>query len=421
MIKIEKTIPKEPRRDYVKRTARKLLLSSGASSLPIDVDRIFTMNGILMYSADEAVSAANMPLPNGFVTNSSISAITQFLIINDKKFYVTIYKTHDRNIGNIRFSKAHELGHIHLKHFENYSVPSSYDIQENHALWVLEREAEMFAAELLAPTAILRACQCVDKNSIQSLCNISAEASEYAVSDIKKDYHLKESDKASLEQQFYSYIKNKEYLSQVSYSSCGVCGNAIITDNQYCNICGDNFKKAGMAKETVFYKSSIETKPTGRVYYCQKCGNFNIPAGSLECNICKAPLYNICRRCKTKASSDSRFCPNCGTRTPFFDAGLLFDWKVSPIRSRLPSNVEGFRKLNSWEFIVNKFLLQEKFEIHHFLRESVAFENSGIISIYIANTATPGPAEPINLLQVINDISLSYFDITYDEINIVVI
>ena len=147
-----------------------------------------------------------------FVSDDNISAITQYEIIKGQRIYITIYKTHNRNIGHIRFTKAHELGNIFLRHFEDFDIPSTFNIQNNHDYWVLEREAEMFAAELLAPTAILRACGCLDRENIQSLCNLSEEAAEYVISDIHRDYHLMESDKASLEQQFYDFIKNKEYL-----------------------------------------------------------------------------------------------------------------------------------------------------------------------------------------------------------------
>ncbi|MEG6613852.1 ImmA/IrrE family metallo-endopeptidase [Pseudoclostridium thermosuccinogenes] len=416
---IASSIPKQPRRNHVKRTARKLLLSSGVSSLPIDIDNIYKTNGILCFSEEEAVLATSLPLPTSFVSDDNISAITQYEIIKGQKIYITIYKTHNRNIGHIRFTKAHELGHIFLRHFEDFDIPSTFNIQNNHDYWVLEREAEMFAAELLAPTAILRACGCLDRENIQSLCNLSEEAAEYVISDIHRDYHLMESDKASLEQQFYDFIKNKEYLLFISKYACEVCGNPIVSDDSYCRICGNNLKSPKkVSGNPNIYKSTIALKPTGRVYYCQKCGNFQIPAGLRECNICNAPLYNICKICNTKMSSESRYCPNCGDKLPFYSAGLLPDWKTPSLSDKIPDNINGFRRIKEWEFILDKLLVQEKYALHHCLKDSLAFEYSGKIAIYITNNVSAELINTSDVLKEVNTITLPYFDITYDEIDI---
>jgi len=415
---IASSIPKQPRRSHVKRTARKLLLSSGASSLPIDVDNIYKTNGILSFSEEEAVLATSIPLPNSFVSDDNISAITQYEIIKGQRIYVTIYKTLNRNIGHIRFTKAHELGHIFLRHFEDFDIPSTFNIQNNHDYWVLEREAEMFAAELLAPTAILRACNCLDRAKIQSLCNLSEEASEYVISDIHRDYHLMESDKAALEQQFYDFIKNKEYLQFNSKYACEVCGNPIVSDDSYCRICGNNLKLHKASGNPNIYKSTIALKPTGRVYYCQKCGNFQIPVGLRECNLCKAPLYNICDICNTKMSSESRYCPHCGIKLPFYTAGLLLDWRTPSIRDKLPDKINGFRRIKEWDFILDKLLAQEKYTLHYCLKDSLAFEYSGKIVIYVINNLSTELINKINVLEEINAITLPYIDVTYDEIDI---
>lgn len=362
--------------------------------------------------------ATSIPLPNSFVSDNNISAITQNEIIKGHRIYITIYKTQNRNIGHIRFTKAHELGHIFLRHFEDFDIPSTFNIQNNHDYWVLEREAEMFAAELLAPTAILRACDCLDKAKIQSLCNLSEEASEYVISDIHRDYHLMESDKAALEQQFYDFIKNKEYLQFISKSACEVCGNPIVSDDSYCRICGNNLKLQKASGNPNIYKSTIALKPTGRVYYCQKCGNFQIPAGLRECNICNAPLYNICEICNTKMSSESRYCPNCGAKLPFYITGLLPDWRTPSIKDKLPDNINGFRRIKEWEFILDKLLVQEKYTLHHCLKDSLAFEYSGKIVIFVINNLSAELINTIDVLEEINAITLPYFDVTYDEIDI---
>lgn len=73
-----------------------------------------------------------------------------FTCRNKKKNKYRMYldeKTNEKYFTRIRFTIAHELGHIALKHFEIYNN-STYIIDINH-----EYEANIFADELLMPTA----------------------------------------------------------------------------------------------------------------------------------------------------------------------------------------------------------------------------------------------------------------------------
>ena len=413
-------IPNKPRYDYVKRTARKVLLSNNIASLPTDIDAIFKNNNILLFSEIQAEQMAMCTMPHEFSINNKIQAITQNRTVQSKSIFITIYKERNRVAGNIRFSKAHELGHIFLKHFEDFEIPSSLNISTSREYWILEREAEMFAAELLAPTAILRACNCFDKRSIQLLCNLSGEASEYVISDINRDYHLKESDKAALECQFDSFIRSKKYLLLTSDNFCQTCGSPTHSKDQYCRICGATIVPSQNKENVFLYPSDIPVKETGRVYYCVKCGNINISMGVKVCNLCNAPLYNFCTSCNTKLSGNDRYCGTCGNVSTFFNHSLLESWsKVQDRYKGIGANhILDLKKIECWEYILDKLLRANKLDVYQTLAGSSGYEDSGKL-IIASHAKISCLVSDDTLLSEINALCLPYFDTTYDDIEVI--
>jgi rubrerythrin len=141
----------------------------------------------------------------------------------------------------------------------------------------------MFAAELLAPTAVLRACNCTESSNIEKLCKISTEASEYAVSDINRDTHLNERDKNALERQFHKFISSEEYslITIVFYCSC--CG-ALFKEhlNSYCSICGTSSSTKNI-KAGYIYSDSLNVTNNKRLIFCPSCGNYTFKPGAKKC------------------------------------------------------------------------------------------------------------------------------------------
>ncbi len=68
-----------------------------------------------------------------------------------------------------RFTVAHEIGHCVLGHLSRESSAEN------------EREADRFAAELLAPICVLRECGITRAEEISRLCGISMAAAEIAL------------------------------------------------------------------------------------------------------------------------------------------------------------------------------------------------------------------------------------------------
>ncbi|EGP4808374.1 ImmA/IrrE family metallo-endopeptidase, partial [Enterococcus faecium] len=71
-------------------------------------------------------------------------------------------------VERIRFSIAHELGHIILNHFSSGDLILTRGGLSEERYKILEKEADTFARELLAPTFLMQP----EKWSIKQVCDI---------------------------------------------------------------------------------------------------------------------------------------------------------------------------------------------------------------------------------------------------------
>jgi Zn-dependent peptidase ImmA (M78 family) len=124
--------------------------------------------------------------PLGFKNADDCLASTYLL--NNK--YLTVYKNDIKPYGRLVWTLAHELGHIVLGHLEDFEETDVRKTLTNKQYIILEKEADAFAAELLAPIALLKNIHCLSPAMIQAMCNVSEEASIYIFDNIKKYGHL---------------------------------------------------------------------------------------------------------------------------------------------------------------------------------------------------------------------------------------
>lgn len=97
-------------------------------------------------------------------------------IVDEQGKWTIIYEDSDPK-GRIRFTLAHELGHILLGHelvagFGHYR-------KINTGRPVCEQQADEFAARLLAPACVLWALEATTTEKIAAVCGISRTAAEY--------------------------------------------------------------------------------------------------------------------------------------------------------------------------------------------------------------------------------------------------
>lgn len=132
----QQTKPIFARYQYAKAKARLLVKEFGLTAPPVDVEAILKARGaVVKYHMIEEIDYA----------------VTFFY---KGRHYVSVNVC---NPGRDRWSLAHELGHIELRHYETYNLDTLAEdrLTENERR-VLDREADVFARDLLMPAKWVR-------------------------------------------------------------------------------------------------------------------------------------------------------------------------------------------------------------------------------------------------------------------------
>lgn len=112
-----------------------------------------------------------------------------------------VYFNKNYNIKRIRFTLAHELGHILLKHENlNHTVHTYNSIEEY--------QANIFARCLLMPAIVLKELNCIEPQNIANMCKVSLQAAEYRSKRMKELLLKNRFNLSPLERQVYNNFKN---------------------------------------------------------------------------------------------------------------------------------------------------------------------------------------------------------------------
>ena len=186
------------RRKQIKDATLSILTQANACQLPTDLKIILRTFGIKSMSTSKAYKA-------GIVDTGEMHA--QTLSINGG--YIIIYND-KQNLARVRWSIAHEIGHIALRHFAR-------GIKDD----IAEAEANYFAKEILMPIAVLDKYGCHTAEQIAKVCNVSLEAASYRLKDLARhnDYKAKYGftwhDKMFLQQ--FNSMFNQEISAEICY------------------------------------------------------------------------------------------------------------------------------------------------------------------------------------------------------------
>ncbi len=138
------------------------LIRSGAAELPIKVLKIAAFCGVKV-AKDSVVQ----------LLEQGVSGCT----LLDESGWQIVYRDSE-NRGRTRFTVAHELGHILLGH-ELAPDKSGHFRTAADRREPAEKQADEFAARLLAPACVLWALELYEPAEIMRVCDISAEAAGY--------------------------------------------------------------------------------------------------------------------------------------------------------------------------------------------------------------------------------------------------
>ncbi|MCQ4935187.1 ImmA/IrrE family metallo-endopeptidase [Anaerotignum propionicum] len=90
--------------------------------------------------------------------------------------YYIVFNDSINYLGRIRFTLAHEIGHILLGHVETITFYRNSEIDSQAA--EKETQANIFARDLLMPAVVLSALNVHSATEIAKLCNISLQSAK---------------------------------------------------------------------------------------------------------------------------------------------------------------------------------------------------------------------------------------------------
>lgn len=199
-------IPDRPRFFYASQRAWAIIKHFNFHTYPIDIYAIYEASTII------AKTYQYYAAKQGLTTEEYIEAAggaKDGFSIYDNGQYIVAFNTENMTKGRIRWTLAHELGHVVLKHFEEFEATrlSQSGLTEDEYS-VLDVEANIFASELLCSPAMVGLLPEQERNVdyISRLFFISRQAAEKAIEQWSKYPRLHGKHATFFEQQFPSYL-----------------------------------------------------------------------------------------------------------------------------------------------------------------------------------------------------------------------
>lgn len=343
-------IPKKPRYNLVMRVVSEFFSSENITDFPVDPFKIIKRNrwGLVKYSElANKHEVSVQEIIDEFQTEDAC-------VIRIKNIYTIAYNDTMESTTRIRFTLMHEIGHIvlgHLVEFEETTfnrgglTESEYD--------VLEREANAFARNVLAPPFIVEK---LNGNSHRFLIddtsgffNISQAAVRTRLQMLSWDLQHISAHIPALLTRFQGYIN-----SILDSKQCVRCSHLFINRfASHCPICSHTrfVKKRG---ENIMIYSGFIVDENSRLIECACCNNEEIGDYDVFCKVCSYPLVNKCTsieygyggsiewKCEELAAGNARYCTKCGGETVFFNRGILIAWdkEIAEIKEREREEIE---------------------------------------------------------------------------------
>lgn len=138
-----------------------------------------------------------------------------------------VYYNDMKPVGRIRFSLAHEIGHIALRH----GTPRTEE---------QEKEADFFASHFLAPRMVIHYARCKNQNDVAKLFNMSQKAAQYAFDDYRRWHRWTVMHKmTALDSAMYAHFYIEDAKCFVyKIRRCAYCDALIYNSNNYiCKNC----------------------------------------------------------------------------------------------------------------------------------------------------------------------------------------
>lgn len=203
----KKRIPDKPRYATITRKAYQLLAELEIAKFPVDPFEIIEqLDSLYLAAWTELKENTGVSDPAGLKVRK-LDAET--IVKRGSGEYLIVYDDTIGYLPRIRFTLAHEIGHIIMGHFTEFEKTSLREGVTPAEKVVLEREADAFAAELLAPRTILRRFPGMRNDSawLKQTCFLSEKAADIRAKELRRvDFgYYKHEDR--LHRNFYNYLE----------------------------------------------------------------------------------------------------------------------------------------------------------------------------------------------------------------------
>lgn len=298
------------------------------SAMPIDPKHVLAATDIPCISYSEV---QEYPQFNDTIENLRAEGVDAYCYKNDTA-YIVFFDDKVEYPDRIPFSIAHELGHIALNHHSTTTNGIIKRYQTTSIKDWRELEADEFAGELLAPTALIHLIPIDHPEDIRNCFKVSYSCATVALNKAKNLRYA--SDQKNIN--FYK-TRFRDYLSNWYCPNCHVHYRATV--NNFCPICGQpNTLWANFAQQVYcFIKNNNEvpimkyrkykSTPLAHILECPRCGNEDIRENWSFCPICGLETANNCTACGALLEPHHRYCAQCGKESTYYKAQALVSWE----------------------------------------------------------------------------------------------
>lgn len=364
-------IPKKPRFDLACRSAYQTLHYLKIHSFPFNILPILDKFNIMVATYGEVAKGSGKSIQDIIISTGTEDGLT----IYAHGTYIVLYNETIQVSGRIRWTLAHELGHIVLKHFTDFDATQlTRGGLTDSEYKVLDREANTFASEFLCSPALVNVLPISNTNAISTILGISYEAAAYAKKKLQ-DYPLLHTRHSSFfRKQFYDFL-NVKY--------CMNCQCRFVSKNaKFCPICGsENIQWGNFKQPTFIFFRDKETKKVPVMHYknypttvtghvkdqCIRCENEDLKEDFKFCPICGLSTTNKCVGVPDDWSDEdtppqapcelgqtlppnARYCPYCGGYSDYYIRQALPSWK-DEVKQIQEEETEGYNSLPTDEQI----------------------------------------------------------------------
>lgn len=333
MILLTKTTISPERRAEIKQVVYDALVHSDLKFLPVNIKKIcksFDYIRVIPFSIH--MKRRNITLAEVCQFCGTEDACADYYADVGKYviYYNDVIKWKYITSNRYRWSIAHELGHILLKHHITHDKTRIYRSELSDTVYnYLEEEADYFAQLILVPHVVLLGFRVDNAKKIQIMCKISEPASKkrfYEYRDWKTHVDGKDEYDNKIHSFFYDYIYKKK---------CKNCDAGIVQRHgKYCPVCGEK-NKLEWGDGNIMKYPLLPTHENGKLQECIICHNEETDITGNYCQICGNHIVNLCENGNCPNSeilpSNARYCPVCGQPSSFYNSDFLKAWNHTEI------------------------------------------------------------------------------------------